>query len=64
MAILLLFGASVLFCIFSLKSIAAKVNLYNQTGQLAEYLYMAQDYQSTYLLKEKDIQDLARQKRP
>jgi methyl-accepting chemotaxis protein len=55
-AILVLFGASVLFCIFNLNSISAKVNLFNKAGQLAEYLYAAQDYQGTYLLQQNDSQ--------
>ena len=55
-AILLLFGASVLFCMYNLNSIAAKVSLSNEAGQLAEYLYTAQDYQGTYLLLQNDAQ--------
>jgi methyl-accepting chemotaxis protein len=50
--VLLLFAASVLFCIFKLNSIADKVLLYNESGQLAQYLYTAQDFQSTYLLQQ------------
>ena len=55
-AILLLFGASVLFYIFNLNSIAAKVHLANQVSQLADYLYTAQDHQSDYLLSQNDLQ--------
>lgn len=55
-AILVLFGASVLFCILNLNSIAAKVHLSNQVSQLAEYLYTAQDHQSDYLLSQNDVQ--------
>lgn len=54
--VLLLFGASVLFCIFNLNSIADKVYLYNKSGQLAEFLYAAQDFQSTYLLQQNNSQ--------
>lgn len=54
--VLLLFAASVLFCIFNLNSIAAKVYLYNNAGLLAEYLYTAQDYQGAYLLRQDDAQ--------
>jgi hypothetical protein len=53
-AILLLFGVSVLYCIFNLNSIATKVNLYNKTSQLVDNLYTAQDYQGTYLLQQED----------
>jgi methyl-accepting chemotaxis protein len=53
-AILLLFGVSVLFCIYNLNSIATKVNLYNKASRLAENLYAAQDYQGTYLLRQDD----------
>lgn len=55
-AILVLFGVSVLFCIFNLNSISAKVQLFNQAGKLAEYLYTAQDLQGTYLLRQDDAQ--------
>jgi methyl-accepting chemotaxis protein len=55
-AILLLFGASTLFCIFNLSSIAKTVGLSNSASQLAEHLYMAQDYQGTYLLQQEDAQ--------
>lgn len=58
-AILVLFGVSVLFCIFNLNSIAAKVQLFNQAGKLAEYLYTAQDFQGTYLLRQNDEQAAA-----
>lgn len=54
--VLLLFAASVLFCIFNLNSIADKVYLYNESGQLAEYFYTAQDFQSTYLLQQNNAQ--------
>lgn len=55
-AILMLFGVSALFYIFNLNSIAKKVDLYNQAGQLAEYLYQAQDDQGTYLLRQNAAQ--------
>ena len=55
-AILLLFGVSVLFCMFNLNSIASKMSLSNKAGRLAEYLYTAQDYQGTYLLLQNDAQ--------
>jgi methyl-accepting chemotaxis protein len=55
-AILLLFGVSVLFSIYNLNSITAKVYLYNQAGELAEYLYTAQDFQGTYLLQQNNAQ--------
>lgn len=55
-AILVLFGVSVLFCIFNLNVIAAQVQLFNQAGKLAEYLYTAQDFQGTYLLRQDDAQ--------
>lgn len=55
-AILLLFGVSVLFCIFNFNSIATKVTLYSKASQLAENLYMAQDFQGSYLLQQDDAQ--------
>lgn len=55
-AILVLFGVSVLFCIFNLNGIAAKVQLFNQAGKLAESIYTAQDFQGTYLLRQDDAQ--------
>jgi methyl-accepting chemotaxis protein len=55
-AILLLFGASTLFCIFNLSSIAKTVGLSNSASQLAEHLYMAQDHQGSYLLQQEDAQ--------
>jgi methyl-accepting chemotaxis protein len=51
-AILVLFGVSALFCIFNLNAIARKVDLTNQAGQVAEYLFQAQDDQGTYLLRQ------------
>jgi methyl-accepting chemotaxis protein len=55
-ATILLFGVSVLFCIFTFNSIATKMTLYSKASRLAENLYTAQDYQGTYLLRQDDNQ--------
>ncbi len=49
-AILALFGLSVVYGILSMNSIVEKVSLYNDVNQLAESLYVAQDQQASYLL--------------
>ncbi|MFZ1984244.1 MAG: HAMP domain-containing methyl-accepting chemotaxis protein [Desulfatitalea sp.] len=55
-AILVLFGLSVMFGIFKLNGIVEKVSLFNDASQLAESLYMAQGHQDTYLREQNDIQ--------
>jgi methyl-accepting chemotaxis protein len=53
-AILAIFGISVLFCIVQLNGIVEKVSLYSDAGQMAEYLYQAQSQQDLYLLRPND----------
>lgn len=58
-AILILFGASILFCIVKINGIVEKVNLYNDTSQVVEQLYIAQNHQTLFLLQHQTPQEQA-----
>lgn len=75
-AILVLFGISIIFGIVNVNGIVEKVNLYNDTSQMVEQLYQAQNHQTLFLLQHQTpqvqefkqsisgINDLVQQLRP